>query len=217
MDLLSKHEVFEMEILNQLNSGRILEKMVFGGGTMLRLCHELNRYSADLDFWLIVPVEAELLLNNIIALLNKEYEITDNKIKHYSILVEVRSHKYPKRLKLEIRKEIRLWDMETKIAYSKESNRQVFLKTHTLAQSMANKIEALIDRGEIRDAFDMEFLLRKGIAIPELSDLKRISLEKRIDSFRESDYKVKLGSLLEEEARHYYNENHFDYLLSKLR
>jgi len=194
MDLLSKHEVFEMKILNQLNSGRILEKMVFGGGTMLRLCHELNRYSADLDFWLIVPVDAEPFLNNIIALLNRDYEITDSKIKHYSILVEVRSNKYPKKLKIEIRKEIRLWDMETKIAYSKESNRQVFLKTHTLAQSMANKIEALIDRGEIRDAFDMEFLLRKGIKIPELSDLKRISMKKRIDSFRESDYKVKLGS-----------------------
>ena len=217
MDSLAKHEVFEIEILNQLNSAKILEKMVFGGGTMLRLCHELNRYSADLDFWLVLPVDAELFLNKIIALLNSQYEVTDSKIKHYSILVEVRSEQYPKRLKLEIRKEIRKWDMEIKIAYSKNSNRQVFLKTHTLDQSMANKIEALVDRGEIRDAFDMEFLLRKGTEIPALSDKIRIKLENRIESFRDNDYKVKLGSLLEEEARQYYVKNHFEFLLSKLK
>ncbi len=217
MDSLAKHEVFEIEILNLLNSAKILEKMVFGGGTMLRLCHELNRYSADLDFWLVLPVDAELFLNKIIALLNSQYEVTDSKIKHYSILVEVRSEQYPKRLKLEIRKEIRKWDMEIKIAYSKNSNRQVFLKTHTLDQSMANKIEALVDRGEIRDAFDMEFLLRKGTEIPALSDKIRIKLENRIESFRDNDYKVKLGSLLEEEARQYYVKNHFEFLLSKLK
>ena len=56
------------------------------------------------------------------------------------------------RLKIEIRKEIREWNMEKSIAFSKHSNRQVLLYTHTLKQSMDNKIEALLDRGEIRDA-----------------------------------------------------------------
>lgn len=50
MQDLIMQERFEMEVLDKLNSSKILPKLVFTGGTMLRLCHGLNRYSADLDF-----------------------------------------------------------------------------------------------------------------------------------------------------------------------
>ncbi len=216
MDLLARHEKFEIEVLNLLNSGRILDKLVYGGGSMLRLCHELNRYSADLDFWFTQTVDIGLFLDNIRARLKKEYEITDSQNKHISLLVEVKSSDYPKKLKLEIRKELRSWDMEKTIAYSKYSNRQVLLNTHTLAQTMSNKIEALFDRHEIRDAFDIEFLLRKGISLPEMSPERKDSLRKRINSFSANDFKVKLGSLLEDEMRNYYVEKRFRYLMDKI-
>jgi len=216
MDLLAQHEKFEMEILNQLNSGRILEKVVFGGGTMLRLCHELNRYSADLDFWLIKTVNFEENLKNISSLLEKEYEVTDKQNKHFSLLVEVRSPNHPKKLKLEIRKEIRDWEMDKSIAFSRFSNRQVLLNTHTLKQTMSNKIEALLDRCEIRDAFDIEFLLRKGIDLPDMAVEKQILIKERINSFGENDFKVKLGSVLDGEMRAYYIKNRFRYLRDKI-
>jgi hypothetical protein len=38
MQDLIKQEQFEMEVLDRLKSGRFLDRMVFGGGTMLRLC-----------------------------------------------------------------------------------------------------------------------------------------------------------------------------------
>ena len=50
MDIFRQHEVFQIEVLDKMNSAKLLEPLVFGGGTMLRLCHELNRYSVDLDF-----------------------------------------------------------------------------------------------------------------------------------------------------------------------
>jgi predicted nucleotidyltransferase component of viral defense system len=53
MDILRQHEIFEIDVLETMNSMKVLEPLVFGGGSMLRLCHELNRYSADLDFWII--------------------------------------------------------------------------------------------------------------------------------------------------------------------
>ena len=214
--MLAKHEQFEMDVLYHLNSGRILEKIVFGGGTMLRLCHELNRYSADLDFWLIKTVDIETLQNKITAHLADEYEITDSQIKHFSLLVEVRTPAYPRRLKIEIRKDIREWDLEKSIAFSKYSNRQVLLYTHTLSQTMDNKIAALITRGEIRDAFDIEFLLRKGITLPEMTMEDKSLLKKCLKSFRENDFKVKLGSILDEEMQSYYIKNHFRYLEEKL-
>jgi predicted nucleotidyltransferase component of viral defense system len=216
MDFLARHEEFEMEVLYKMNSGRILEKLVFGGGTMLRLCHELNRYSADLDFWLIKPVSSEEFLENISSILVKEYEITDNQNKHFSLLVEVRSHRYPKRLKIEIRKEIREWHMEKSIAFSKYSNRQVLLYTHSLKQTMSNKIEALLDRGEIRDAFDIEFLLRRGISLPEMKTQRKKILKERLNSFENIDFRVKLGSVLDEDLRSYYVENRFHYLEEKI-
>ena len=214
--MLARHEEFEMEVLHRMNSGRILEKLVFGGGTMLRLCHELNRYSADLDFWLIKTVHFEAFLDNISSILAKEYEITDNQIKHFSLLLEVRSLRYPKRLKIEIRKEIREWDMEKSIAFSKYSNRQVLLYTHTLKQSMNNKIEALLDRGEIRDVFDIEFLLRKGINLPEMTTEQKYHLKERLHSFGENDFKVKLGSVLDKDMRAYYIKKRFQYLEEKI-
>jgi predicted nucleotidyltransferase component of viral defense system len=216
MDLLAKHEQFEMDVLYHLNSGRILEKIVFGGETMLRLCYELNRYSADLDFWLIKTVDIETFQNKITAHLADEYEITDSQIKHFSLLVEVRTPAYPRRLKIEIRKDIREWDLEKSIAFSKYSNRQVLLYTHTLSQTMDNKIAALITRGEIRDAFDIEFLLRKGITLPEMTMEDKSLLKKCLKSFRENDFKVNLGSILDEEMRSYYIKNHFRYLEEKL-
>jgi len=43
MDILKNHEAFEMEALECMNSGKLLENLVFGGGTMLRLCHKRTR------------------------------------------------------------------------------------------------------------------------------------------------------------------------------
>jgi hypothetical protein len=81
---------------------------------------------------------------------------------------------------------------------------------------MLNKVEALLDRGEIRDAFDIEFLLRKGISLPKITKERQVLLKDKVSSFRMNDFKVKLGSLIEDEMRHYYVKNHFRYLLEKI-
>ena len=57
MERLAKHEAFEMEVLQWLRSRGLLSPLVFGGGTMLRLCHEMPRYSIDMDFWFYKEVE----------------------------------------------------------------------------------------------------------------------------------------------------------------
>ena len=47
MQDLQDLEIFEIEILHILNRIKVLDNLYFGGGTMLRLCHNLNRYSTD--------------------------------------------------------------------------------------------------------------------------------------------------------------------------
>ncbi|MHB2155092.1 nucleotidyl transferase AbiEii/AbiGii toxin family protein [Calditrichota bacterium GD2] len=216
MNWLEQHEVFEMEVLEKLKSSRLLESLIFGGGTMLRLCHELPRYSVDLDFWKLKAQDDQQLLNRLVEALGKNYEITDAQLKHFTILVELRSLKFPRRLKIEIRRQFKDWDYEEKIAFSTFSNKQVLLKGFTLAQMMKNKVAAFLTRGAIRDAFDMEFLLRKGIALPALTVEQREQLLKQIDRFTLNDFKVTLGSVIAADWREYYVQHGFKFLKEKL-
>ena len=216
MNIFEKHEIFEIEVLEKLKNARLLDPLVFGGGTMLRLCHEMKRYSVVLNFWRIKDTDENILFDKLQDLLQKDYDITDAQMKHFTILLEIRSGGFPKRLKIEIRKEISDWDFQEKIAYSKFSTKQVVLKAHTLEQTMKNKIAALLERGEVRDGFDIEFLLRQGIALPDLSNEDKTKINARLDGFKDNDFKVKLGSVLESDIQAYYIENQFNYLRQKL-
>lgn len=216
MNPLEQHEIFEMEILDRLKSSRMLESLVFGGGTMLRLCHELPRYSVDLDFWKLKPRDDQQLLTKLREEFEQHYEITDSRLKRFTILLELRTPQYPKRLKIEIRRELKDWEFEDKIAFSPFSTKQVMLKAHTLKQTMLNKVEALINRGAIRDAFDIEFLLRKGVPLPTLTADQSGRLLERIQRFKPNDFKVALGSVIERDWREYYIQNGFKLLEEKV-
>ena len=164
---LKQHEIFEIEVLDRMKSAKLLDPLVFGGGTMLRLCHELPRYSVDLDFWFIKKTAHEEYLDRLQQAFEKDFEITDAQMKHYTLLLEVRSPQYPRRLKIEVRREMKDCDFQDKIAFSRYATKQVMLRAHTLEQTMKNKIAAFLDRGEIRDCFDIEFMLRRGISLPD--------------------------------------------------
>ncbi len=215
MDILRKHEVFEIEVLEKLKNAKFLKSLVFAGGTMLRLCYELNRYSTDLDFWFIHKTDQKSYFNKLKEYLLKYYDLTDSQMKFNTLLFELRSKDYPKRLKIEIRREIKKCDCEDRIAFSKYSTSQVILKVHTLEQSMKNKIAAALNRKDIRDLFDIEFLLRQGVSI-DISRNNLVELKEIIGGFKDKDYKVKLGSVLEADARNYYVKNGFSYLLKKI-
>jgi hypothetical protein len=89
------------------------------------------------------------------------------------------------------------------------------IKGLTLQQMMINKFDALLSRKLIRDAFDIEFLLMRGVDISSAkSDLE--SALQTINNFKDQEYKVTLGSILEEKDRKYYLENRFKFLKEEL-
>ena len=216
MDTLKQHEVFEIEVLDRMNSAKILDPLVFGGGSMLRLCYELNRYSVDLDFWIVKNVSPKEFFDKSRKTFEKVYEITDAQMKHYTILFELRFPNYPRRLKIEIRREVKACDYQQNIAFSRFSTKQVSVRTHTLGQTMKNTIEAFLDRGEIRDCFDIEFMVRRGVKVPLRKEKEFMALQKKIAGLKEKDFKVKLGSILEDQIREYYVTNGFRFLQDKL-
>ena len=211
---LIMQERFELEVLDRLNSGKFLAQIIFGGGTMLRLCHGLERFSVDLDFWVIRDLEPEFF-ENMKGYLARHYDIKDSAEKFHTILFELRSPDYPRSLKLEIRRQVKKIHVEQVIAYSKYANTQVFLRAVSLNDMMKSKLEAFLDRKEIRDVSDMEFLFKRGVPL-EASDDTRREVLGLIDAFSRRDYTVKLGSLLEKEQRDYYSVENFKILKGAL-
>jgi predicted nucleotidyltransferase component of viral defense system len=215
MQDLIKQEEFELEVLDRLNTKKLLSGLVFTGGTMLRLCFGLGRFSVDLDFWVVKEADNKKLFESIRRCLGEFYMIKDSANKFRTLLFEIKSKDYPRSLKIEIRKETKKIKTETAIAYSKYSNAQVFLRVVTLADMMRAKIKAFLERKEIRDVFDMEFLLKRGASLDAPSEaLKKVSAG--IERLTKRDYTVKLGSLLEEGQRKYYASENFKILKSAI-
>ena len=216
MKRLQDHEGFEMSLLQWLRSKRFLEPLVLGGGTMLRLCHELPRYSLGMDFWFFREIDFSHFFSRLRDVLTKEHDVTDAQDKYYSLLFEIRKARGAPRLKIEMRKKVApMGSSEEKIAFSPHFPTQVLVRGFTLRQMFQNKVDALIERGEIRDAFDLEFLARKGMVM-ELDEQQSQKVRKRLIGFKKRDFGVKLGSILVPELREYYRENRFRYLEEKL-
>jgi len=76
-------------------------------------------------------------------------------------------------LKIKIHKTMALpGSTEEKIAFSSYCPDQILVRVFTLIQMLRNKIIALIKRIEIREVFDLEFLVRKEVAL-NLSEEKK--------------------------------------------
>jgi len=215
MQALQNLEKLEIEILDLFNSIRVLDSLYFGGGTMLRLCHNLNRYSTDLDFWLDQKTDSKSIYQSIKKNLSDNYKLTDSVSKKFTILFELKSPSVNRHLKIEIRKEQQDFEWERKIAFSRFASKQVMVKGLTLNQMMKNKFEALLSRKIIRDAFDIQFMLMRGIEISKDKNKLQQALQ-IINNFKERDYKVTLGSILDETDRKFYLENRFSLLKEEL-
>lgn len=181
---------------------------------MLRLCYGLNRFSVDLDFWLNSELKIEILYKKLVKCLSV-YNIIDAKDKFYTLIFEIRDSRFPRSLKIEIRKNKKTLSIERSIAYSKHSNTQVMINTISLRDMAAAKIEDLLSRKEIRDAFDLEFLIKKGVIL-DISEKTRREVTNIIKNFNKNDYKIKLGSILETPDRKYYISENFKILLMAL-
>lgn len=213
---LIRQEQFEIEVLDRLKSGRFLDALIFTDGTMLRLCYGLQRYSLDLDFWLYKKVDIENYFTRLEDYLGKYYYIRDAENKFYTMIFEIKSKDFPRSLKIEIRKKVENVRVEFSIAYSKYSSTQVMVRTLSLDEVMKSKIEAFLDRKEIRDVFDIEFLLKRGIEL-KASREELLKLLDNINSLKKTDYTVKLGSILEPEERKYYIKENFKILVLKIK
>lgn len=180
-------EFVQLEFLRRLSESPLRKTLCFKGGTALHLVFNMDRYSEDLDFSLTATTSSQKILSEVLNALKGE-EITDERIKRKTVLVEIRQHFIPQnfRVKIEINTD-NIVPAELKTLYSAHVPASFTLQIMRTDHLISQKIRAFLERGKGRDLYDLWFILKTKLHIdlPLLSQLTHIP-EKDILSVIES-------------------------------
>ena len=175
------------------------ERMLFKGGTALKIAYQSPRYSEDLDFSLfnITFLQIENLLLSIIEELervNLSYKILESKKTSGGYLAKLAINLYQENINILIQGSMRK-RIETRADIQLIKND--FIPPYTILllperQLVEEKIQATLTRSKPRDFFDVYFLLRSGIIPislrPDLGNLLRIIQKEKIDFSQLADF-----------------------------
>ena len=162
-------EEAELIFLNGLFESLLSDRLIFKGGTALRLVYGAPRFSEDLDFSLTSKIEEEEFKKVItdITASDERFSLKDLKSKHYTNLAQIRI-KEPwwdraLSMKVEIAKKIVKTprDYLNALAKSPATNISVMAKVFTLERILKDKMKMIKERRMPRDIFDIWFISQK--------------------------------------------------------
>lgn len=159
-------ENFEIEILNTIAQSEIATKVIFYGGTALRLAYGSPRFSEDLDFLMLREIKGEELKGMLLEFLkeHKEARIKDFKDKRNTLfaLINVKhpALKHPINIKIEIAKRKNGIQFEFIPLSSPCSHLVPIIPTIKIESLKRLKEETIRAREEPRDWFDLWYITR---------------------------------------------------------
>lgn len=171
-------EYLETEVLFYLSQTKLSERLIFYGGTALRLAYKSFRFSEDLDFLFkkVSPRDKQELTKALRAVVQandnvKLEEVVDKRQTLFGLLhIKNNLLKHPIRLKIEISKKANGVKAENLLLISPTSNKEVIFQTATLTALHQLKKKAITSRNLPRDWFDYWYLSQKlNISKPEIS------------------------------------------------
>lgn len=159
-------EYYEYLLLRELYESPAGDKIVFKGGTALRVFYGLPRYSDDLDFDMEEKFTFETFGKAVKSAVKKfeNMKISDLWDKNYTYICEMKVTetwmKLPFSIKIEIskRKAGSNRQAELKMAVSEDFKTQVFGKVYSLDSLYLDKKAALSGRDEPKDYFDLWYI-----------------------------------------------------------
>ena len=153
-----------IEVVQALAKSRAGSHIAFKGGTALKLFYGLPRYSEDMDYDCLPGVHTQKLMDIIISLSKKrKWEITDQAVKYYTLLLELRFVGPERNFRLKVEISTREKKLETAIL----SLRGVPVLTLEPSFLMTEKLFTFIDRQAGRDIFDAWFILNNAFPLNE--------------------------------------------------
>jgi predicted nucleotidyltransferase component of viral defense system len=161
-------EYWEILVLKGLYDSPYGRKLIFKGGTALRLAYDSPRFSEDLDFSLTSdPFKDRFfkLIKKIVAPF-PELAISDLEEKYYTYLAEIKvTHNYlpfPFRIKIEISKRrFKNYQWNLHLLTSPVTTVVALGQIATLEQLYKDKLSCLQDRAKPKDLFDLWYISQK--------------------------------------------------------
>ncbi len=135
--------------------------LAFKGGTSLMFFHNLNRFSTDLDFNLLVPEKLDMVYDKVRTILTRFGSIDDEAKKLYGPVFVLNYGKGERMLKVEI--SIRQYPNH----YEMRSLAGTDIRVMTLPDMFAHKLCAMGERLSPRDVYDVWFFLQNHTEINE--------------------------------------------------
>lgn len=170
-------EEAEMLFLDELAKDKLSAKLVFYGGTALRLVYGSPRFSEDIDLICVKPIsflEFKKFIQETVKK-NSRWQLKDIKNKRNTlfalILIKDKKLKHNFSLKIEIHKPVKKVDLETELSLIKSplSIAEPLLLAPTLNELKKLKENALVSRKKARDIFDLWYIsqvLRDNFILP---------------------------------------------------
>jgi len=203
-------EEYEILLLKEIFESEYGTKLVFKGGTSLRLAYGSSRYSEDLDFTILEEFGANSFIEFLKNVANKYKEnitIEAEIEKFYTIfaIVKVRENflNHAFSIKIEISKRKGKWikekDFTDKVIRSEVSPLTVLARVATLLSILREKKDALKHREAARDIFDYWYinqLLRKEAKI-DLSGYDKAQVKSELHRLLTKPYWRVVDSWLE--------------------
>jgi len=189
-------EEWEMKILSDLFDSSLGNKLIFKGGTALRLAYNSPRFSEDLDFTAQKPIPYSEFKKAINQIRNKHSELSlaDIYSKYYTFFAKLRVNEswLPRNftIKIEVSKRRGREKSEIKTLSSPTTNIQVIARVQTLKQIEQDKINAAKGRTKPRDFFDLWYLAniqRKPETLPK-SALTKSQMKSELRKFLPRKY-----------------------------
>ena len=194
-------EEAEMDFLSELANNRISSKVVFYGGTALRLAYGSPRFSEDIDLITVKPVifsEFEKFIKYIVKNNSSRWKLKDIKNKRNTffalIVIEDEKLKHNFSIKIEIHKPDRKVNLKTELVLLKSpvSIAEPLFFVPTLEELQRLKEGAFSRRKKARDIFDLWYIsqsLRKDFVLPNaVSNYSRREFENELQVFLPPKY-----------------------------
>ena len=163
-------EEMEVFIIDWLSRSKISEKVIFKGGTALRLVYGSPRFSQDLDFSIIKKINFSEFSTLVKKVVNSRAELSlkdiyDKRNTLFALfLVKDRVLKQSFSIKIELSKKkyrLKRKDFQLKAVRSPVSILTPLIYTYTLERILYEKKLAIKTREEPRDYFDLWWLGEK--------------------------------------------------------
>lgn len=163
-------EEAELIVLKRLLEAPFYDRLVFKGGTALRLVYGSFRFSEDLDFSLAKKTgfsDFQRVIENL-PKTDSRFSVKDLAGKYYTYLAQIRV-KEPWRetafsMKIEVSQRLisaKSSGWANMLAKSPVTNISIMARTFTLEKMLADKLKAIKERKMPRDIFDIWFICQK--------------------------------------------------------